>query len=346
MESVFNKFLNQISVALFGNRELTEKAAEQQRYIDGIIEKIVDDIDPRLRGISGYKKKLFPCVDHMLSYGEEVCAHLPGPIEFSEEACRSNSTVRALFANYKNMVDVFSRSRELQDFFRQHPSADHAFMVLGMEKTEARVFGMEQQGEIIRKDVPQVNVSFDDYRITHPSYDEQTLRFNLRERALHECVAQTIKRLMEQREYKDQMHEHEVKLKMQLGMLQNQHEGLMSLMNDDAPIVAKISDVKEQLQKVEHHIGQIKQDIGTLDSFLEKVADLLDRPAEMLHVSEVSLCLDRMNRLIDEEAGKEGDCITLAQVEFGDKVKRVGVLASFPRKELLPMSKLGSVKFA
>ena len=346
MESKFYKYLNEISKTLFGLMEQKERTAEQQRYIDSIIEKIVDDIDPRLRVINGYKKRLTPCVEHMLSYGQEACSMLPGPFEFSEQGCRTNVTVRALFANYKSMVDVFSRCREVQDFFHQYPSADHAYMVLGMKKTESRAFGMEQHGEIIRKDVPQVNVSFDDYRITHPSYDEQTLRFNLRERALHECVAQAIKRLMDERQYKDQLHEHELKLKMQLGMLQNQHEGLTSLMNDDTPIVAKIGEVKEHLRKVEHHIGQIKQDIGTLDTFLEKTVDLLDRPEEMLNVSGISLCVDRLNRLIADKPENRQDCIQLAQVEFGDNVKRVGVLASFPRKELLPIGKLGSAQFS
>jgi hypothetical protein len=271
---------------------------------------------------------------------------MPGPVDFSEEGSRNNATVRSLFANHRKMVDVFSHCRELQDFFRQYPSADRAYMVLGMKKTETRAFGMEQQGEIIRKDVPQVNVSFGDYRITHPSRDEKALRLSLRERALHECVAQTIKRLMKEREYSDEMQEHELKLKMQLAMLRNQHEGLTSLMNDDTPIVAKISEVKAHLNKVQHHLDQLKQDIGTLDVCLDKVAGLLDRPAEMLRVSTVTLCLDRMNRLIEEEASQEEDCVRLGQVTFGDQDKRVGVLASFPRNELVPISKLGSVRLA
>lgn len=343
MPVIIHGYLQKLGQLLLNRKVKRGVDAEQQRYIENLVEKIVDDIDPRLRALSGYRKKLAPCVEHMLTYGQEICSHLPGPIEFSEAGCRSNATVRSSFANYREMVEVFSRCREVQDFFRQHPAADHAYMVLGMKKTESRVFGMEQHGEIIRKDVPQVNVSFSDYRITHPSGDEQTLRFNLRERALHECVAQAIKRLMQERNFSDEMQEHEVKLKMQLGMLQNQHEGLMSLMNDDTSIITKISEVKEQLGKVEHHLGQIKQDIGTLDAFLDKVAALLDKPSELLQVSTITLCLDRLNRLIEEGSAKEADRISLAQVEFGDNEKRVGLLASFPRKELVSFPKPGSV---
>ncbi len=346
MPGVLSNYLKKLGQSLLSLKEKRSVDIEQQRYIEKLVEKIVDDIDPRLRAISGYKKKLIPCVEHMLTYGQEICSHLPGPIEFSEASCRSNATVRSSFANYREMAEVFSRCRDIQDFFRQHPAADRAYMVLGMKKTENRVFGMEQHGDIIRKDVPQVNVSFSDYRITHPSCDVQTLRFNLRERALHECVAQTIKRLMQERNFSDEMQEHELKLKMQLGMLQNQHEGLMSLMNDDASIVTKISEVKEQLGKVEHHLGRIKEDIGTLDAFLDKVVACLDKPSELLQVSTITFSLDRLNRLVQENAAKQADRISLAEVAFGDNEKRVGMLASFPRKELVSIVKPGSISLA
>ena len=321
-------------------RQRREEESRQRRYINEIIEHLIDDIDPRLRAIQGYQDTLTPSVQHVLEYGENVCANLPGPIEFSKDAGRSNATVRALFANNKQMVEVFSRCRELQEFFRQYPSADQAYMVLGMKKTESRVFGMEQQGEIVRKDVPQVNVSFDDYRISHPSYDEMALRKHLRERALHECVAQAINRLMDEKNLTDEMHEHELKLKMQLGMLQNQHHGLSSMMAGDAPISDKIRLVKRHLNKVEHKLDEMKQDVGTLNAFLDKVAKMLDQPEKLLDVSQISLCLDRMNRLIESEAADEADRIKLGQVVFSGKDKRVGILATFPRRELVPEGKL------
>lgn len=326
--------------SIMGYRQRREDELRRRRYINEIIDHMVDDIDPRLRAIQGYQKILTPCAQRLLAYGEQVCANLPGPIEFSKQNTRNNATVRALFANSKQMIEVFSRCKELQEFFRQHPSADQAYIVLGMKKTEARVFGMEQQGEIVRKGVPQVNVSFDDYRISHPSLDEMSLRQHLRERALHECVAQAINRLMEEKNLTDEMHQHELKLKMQLGMLQNQHQGLSSLMAGDAPINDKIRQVKRHLNKVEDKLGQMQQDVGTLNSFLEKVVKMLCEPDQLLDVSGISLCVDRMNRLIQGEAAKEADRINLGQVVFGGKDTRVGLLATFRREELVAESRL------
>ena len=155
MGGLLQSLANRFGQSVLDYRQHRLDELRQHRYINDIIEHMIDDIDPRLRAISGYQKVLKPCVERVLAYGENVCANLPGPVEFSSENSRNNATVRALFANKKKMVEVFSRCRELQEFFRQHPSADRAYMVLGMKKTEARVFGMEQQGEIVRKDVPQ-----------------------------------------------------------------------------------------------------------------------------------------------------------------------------------------------
>ena len=307
----------------------------QRKYINQIIENIVDDIDPRLRSISSYKKTLFPCVKHILAYAEIACSHLPGPIEFSKEARRNNATVRSLFANHKKMTEVFSRCKELQDFFKAHPSADCAYMILGMRKTENQVFGIKQQGEIIRKDVPQTTVTFNDYRISNPSTSEASLRVNLHERALHECVAQTMSRLLSEQSHCENLEEQKIKLKMQLRMLQHQEDGLEPLMHDDSSLLQRISEVKESLANIQISQDETTCNIGTLNSTLDKTASLLDNPEELVNVSTISLCIDRLNHLVDDDSGNDEDRVNLAQVTFSDNEKRVGLLVVFPKKEFI-----------
>jgi len=335
MITVLQNFIVRINESLTQHRQRRVDAINRRKHIKQLIEKMVDDIDPRLRSISRYKKVLFPCVERLLSYAEEVCSRLPGPIEFSKENRRTNATVRALFANHRKMAEVFSRCQVVQDFFRTYPSADYAYMVLGMKKNETKAFGMQQQGDIIKREVLQTNVSFDDYRITHASRDEASLRFNMRERALHECVAQTIRQLMATQTYNDELQEHELKLKMKLGMLQNQEEGLGPLMQDDGDLLRRIRNIKAQLEKVEHRHGEVSKDVGTLDAFLSKTASLLKQPAELIDVAAVSLCVDRLNHLIEDDASNDEHRINLAQVTFSGDEKRVGLLAVFPRKELI-----------
>jgi|GEM_PF-3400053 len=327
--------LQNLSTRISQYRQQRADETRQRNYINQIIENMVDDIDPRLRSIGGYKKTLFPCVKHILEYAEVACSHLPGPVEFSQEGRRNCATVRALFANHKKMAEVFSRCQEVQDFFKAYPSADCAYMVLGMKKTESQVFGIEQQGEIIRKDVPQKSVTFDDYRITHPSTSEASLRFNLRERALHECVAQALGRLISVQSLSEDLEEQEIKLKMRLSMLQRQEDGLEPLMHDDSSLLQGISETKKRLEEIKASHNETTRDIGTLNSMLDKTASLLEHPEELVNVSAISLCIDRLNHLVENGAGNDENRVDLAQVTFSDNEKRVGVLAVFPRKEFI-----------
>ena len=328
----------QVSESITQYRQQRSEEIRQRNYTNQIIESMIDDIDPRLRSIRGYKKVLSPCVKRILSYAEVACSRLPGPVEFSKETRRTNPTVRALFANHKKMTEVFSQCQEVQDFFKAYPDADHAYMVLGMRKTETRVFGMEQQGDVIRKDVPQKNVTFDDYRITHPSDNEASLRFNLRERALHECVAQTMGKLISAQTLNDNLEEQEIKLKMKLHMLQRQEDGLGPLMHDDSSLLQQINELKQRLNEVKTSHDHTTRDIGTLNSMLDKVASLLKNPEKLIDVTAVSLCIDRLNRLIESKTANEEDKVNLAQITFSNNEKRVGLLAVFPRKELIKQS--------
>jgi DNA-directed RNA polymerase subunit L len=339
MAMILQNLVRQVSESITQYQQQRADEIRQRNYINQIIENMIDDIDPRLRSIRGYKKVLSPCVERILSYAEVACSHLPGPVEFSKETRRTNPTVRALFANHKKMTEVFSRCQEVQDFFKSYPAADHAYMVLGMRKTETRVFGMQQQGDIIRKDVPQKNVTFDDYRITHPSDNEASLRFNLRERTLHECVAQTMNQLISTQTLSDDLEEQEIKLKMKLHMLQRQEDGLEPLMHDDSALLQRINELKQRLNEVKTSHGHTTRDIGTLNSMLDKAVSLLKKPEELIDVTTISLCIDRLNRLVDSENASEEDKVNLAQITFSNNEKRVGLLAVFPRKELIIQSK-------
>jgi DNA-directed RNA polymerase subunit L len=335
MLQTISKLASKFSKSIEQKHLHKSQAEERRKYIAQVVERMVDDIDPRLRSISGYQKVLSPCVERLISYAEVVCSRLPGPVEFSRQTFRNNPSVRALFANHKKMAEVFSRCKAVQEFFRANPSADLAYVVLGMRMNEARVFGMEQQGEIIKREVLQKNLSFDDYRITHPSRDEPALRFNLRERAIHECVAQTINQLIASQIYNDELEEHELKLKMQLSMLENQEEGLSTLMHDDQALLHRIHDIREKLEKIEHKQHELSKDTGTLDAFLKKAASLLEQPADLIDVAAISVCVDRLNRVIEDPDSTDEDRIELAQVTFSGEEKRVGLLAAFPRNELV-----------
>ncbi len=306
---------------------------ERDELVSIAIEQVAEAVDPRFRLVRGYARKLRPAVEHMLVYAENVCARLPGPMEFSRRSWSSDATVRALFPSPEQLRRVFSRNQAIVDFFDRHqdPEVQYAYAVLGMAKHEKTVFGMQQEGDIIRREVAQVNVSFSEHRITHPALDEQSLRLNLRERALNEFIAQALARVTAMKSRREGLRESRALLEVQMRVLQREAGGLTGILRREGDAEAEMAELRARLDTVSAECSQIKESLGTLDAALMQLASLLSRPEELIQVNPITLHLDRLNR-----RQPTGHPITLAEVVFRGAVKRVGVLAKFPRSELLP----------
>lgn len=319
-------------LAIFGSAR--NNKSTHDAYVNRIVEQVVDSIDPRLRGIARYAWKIRPAVERMLEYAGDNCSHLPGPIEFSRNAWNDDPCVRALFATATEMRNVFSQASGIDDYFKS-PLSTEAYVVLGMEKTEKTVFGVEMDGQIMRRDVSQTSISFGDYRISHPATDEQALRVQLRERALNEFVAQALLNVAELSARKEGMKKRKIMLQVQLKALERREAGLLYLLEEDWDLHNKIAATRQDLATVEQECSAVRDRFGSLSDVLRHVVSLLSEPEKLIEVTPFTLCLDRMNRLVDPREPGRNQTITLAQVNFGERFSRVGVLAKFPRSEFV-----------
>ena len=197
------------------------------------------------------------------------------------------------------------------------------------------VFGVEMNGHILRRDVPQITVSFGDYRISHPTADEQALRTKLRERALNEFIAQALFKVVELSDQKEGLRKRKASLQVQLKALERRQAGLSQLLEDDPELQNKIAATRQDLAKVELECSNVRDRFGTLSDVLRHVVSLLSEPENLIRVTPFSLCLDRMNRLIEPRDAERDQLITLARVDFADRFSRMGILARFPRSNFV-----------
>jgi hypothetical protein len=312
-------------------------AARKARVVDAI-EQVIEGIDPRLRMVGGYARSLRPAVERALAYADEVCTRIPGPVEFSRRSWSGDPTVHALFATAEDLRRVFSRNEAVKALFAQHHPAEvtHAYVVLGMALEERHVLGVAQEGDIIRRDVPQVNVSFRDHRITRAAPDEDGLRLDLRQRALNELIAQTLRRIASMKGRREGLREERAILRLKLRTLEKAAGGLTGLMQQGQDAPAKAERIRARMAALEAECTEVKESVGTLDALLGQAATLLGEPGELIQVDTLTLRLDRMNRRHENERPTTSNPVTLARVSFGNRVTRVGILARFPRDELLP----------
>lgn len=330
---------NTVKTGILGNLAMflydRKKKSAYDALVIHTVEQVVDSIDPRMRSIARYAWKIRPAVERMLNYAGEACSNLPGPIEFSRDAWGTDPCVRALFATATELRAVFSRSPEVADYFASTASAD-AYVVLGMQKTEKTVFGADMYGDILRRDMPKISVSFSDHRISHPAPDERELRVRLRARALNEFIAQALFKVAELTNQKEGIRKRKVALQVQLKALESRLAGLPELFEIDSELRKKIATTRQELERVEQECSTMRDKFGTLSDVLRNVVEMLSEPEALIRVTPVTLFLDRMNHLIEPRDSDRERAIALAQVNFGERFSRMGILAKFPRGDFVP----------
>ena len=73
------------------------------------IGRAIDGTDPRLRAVSGHKKRLRPAVIHAIDHVVELVDKLPPPLVMNRRNYGADAELRAYFASADHMNEVLSR---------------------------------------------------------------------------------------------------------------------------------------------------------------------------------------------------------------------------------------------
>lgn len=145
------------------------------------VEQTVEAVDPRLRTISDYQRKLAPVVSSALSYCQTLSENVPGPVEINQRAFSDDPMIHAMFAAPGDIGEMLGRSRELREFMADPGlgDANEFFALLGMRQREKAVMGMTLQGGIVQNDVPQRLLYFSDHTLGELGNELQITRQRL-----------------------------------------------------------------------------------------------------------------------------------------------------------------------
>lgn len=131
------------------------------------VERAVAAVDPRLKTVSGYARKLAPAVDYALDYCAALVAEIPGPIDINARAFGADPQVHAMFAAAGDIGAMLGKSRELRQFLADpaYGCEDEFFALLGMRQREKAVLGMALRGDVLQHQVPQRQLYFADHTL-------------------------------------------------------------------------------------------------------------------------------------------------------------------------------------
>ncbi|MDS4026668.1 MAG: hypothetical protein RKO25_06755 [Candidatus Contendobacter sp.] len=303
------------------------------------IERVVDGTDPRLRAVSHYRRKLWNPVERAIDFVVNFVNALPPAIMADRQGYMTDPRLRALFASPESLREILSFSDGTRDYLKQTPAPLPAALYagLGAVRVEKNVLGIEMEGEILRRDVPQTVVNFRDHRLVFLADNEQATRRELMRRAADYLIETALQRLTASRVQKTQLEQRQRKLLQQkVGLLKKAQVGFESLAGPAKTEPVNLAILERQLQDLETELGQLRADSATLDKHLAKVAATLSEPETYLRVEPVSLTLDHSNTKVPADSPRIANAMTFQEIVMGKDRRVAALFIRFPSSELLP----------
>ena len=302
-----------------------------------LVEEVVDGTDPRIRALSKYQRALAPAVETAFHYLTDLIGKIPPAVPIDAQSWSSDPLVHALFSGVKDLQRMFSKSRDLHQFFDLHPEGtlDHCFVQVGMAMNEKTVLGMQLQGEQVRKDVRQTHVNFYDHRILLPSPTEDALREALVMRGFRLLVSYALEQITERQNQILLLEQQRHILNARLRAAKARAEGLQGLLAGEEEQRPQVEALEEKLVETERALQDAKTGFDTLEDQVRCISEVLGQPEAHVWITPRTLFLNRMNVKLEDATADGAREIRITEVSFGEDLQRMLVLARFPRELML-----------
>jgi hypothetical protein len=269
-----------------------QQGSHPESLIAAAIERAVDGTDPRLRVLFGYKKNLRPSVIHAIDHVVALVDGIPAPLPAGRSDYNSDLRLKALFASADRMQEVFGNDAALNEF-RGSPGKgiDRVVALLLAERVEKNVLGMEMAGDLLRRDVAQVSVSYRNHRLIEVTGDEEDTRRQLKRRAFDHLLTLALARIADVHGERAELGRQRELLQHKLSVLQRggwSFEKAEGAQPEHEALIA-------ELQEIETALSKLGSDSSALQERLDIVADLLGHAEQQLWAEDVVIHLDNMN---------------------------------------------------
>ena len=315
-------------------------AAQDRERVGESIERVMA-LHPQLGLARHCRKRLTPALRTSLAYLRELVDAVPAPREASAAAWAVDPYVHAWFAAPDDVAATLSRAAELRAFFDNENNSPltEACAVLGMEMTDRHVLGVRQEGDTMRRDVPQTTVSFSDHQVRMCGRDEAELRKGIVARLLDQLALEGLARTAADKTRRTALERERALLKTRLQLLERQGRGIRGLIGGDvAQDLAELERLAAQVEENAQNLAALGLREEALDRELEHVCTVFAHPERHLTVSTRRLRLNRMNVVVEGAHAQDGEELEfrIASVPTVPPRIRAFSLIRFARASMLP----------
>lgn len=305
--------------------DLLKPSAPPDPEVSAALDRVISMVDPLVRAAPRLEKHLHDAVEHALHYCTGLVAALPGPIEINRRSFGSDMLVHALFATPSDIDDMLGRSQAVRDFLERPEcwANDYFCAMLAARRQQRRQFGMAQQGDIIRSDVPQEVLYFSDQTLIEPSCELETTRHRLQAKAL-ESLLRTFN--------------------SHVDTLRREREHLRADLSIEHAQILAIQQRHDEHEEEKHTRHLVELDVHLRqngealmpENLADMLADFLRRPESALSLTPVSICIDRMGIVQDASKGdSDAQTIVFPELATRDRRQHLATLVRISRDEAL-----------
>ena len=264
-----------------------------EALIEMAIERAVDGTDPRLRLVPGYRKRLRKPVIHAIDQVIALVDGIPAPLTAGTDGYRNDFRLAALFASSDEMLQTFRRDKVLSEYLASKDGlgAEHVTTLLLARREEKNILGMDLVGDLVRRDVAQVSVSFSGHHLLEPRTSEEESRRFLKRRAFDHLLALALAQIAEARVERADLTRQRDLLQRQLRAMKR---GALTFAGPEAGQPDEAS-LQAELDAVAGQLKELGVDEGVLKAHLEIIAERLGEAERQIWSEEIRLCLGPMN---------------------------------------------------
>lgn len=284
------------------------------------IERIIRESDSTILSVRRFRKKILPSVRHAMQYISGLIPQVPGPVDFDPGRWDDDPILRAMFISHEEMTGVLQSSKPLKKFFRRK-NVSRAFAMLVAEQKGKEFFGTEKNGEIVRRDVPQKAVFFENFKVIDPAADLTETRLKVQHRALVSLFTQAFEKITDLQLWKEDLEKQQELLEFKVQQPEGSDLGTdLNLTEADDNQIQKSLEV---LSDINRKLEEIKAELDTPEDHIKHLNAVLLNPEQHLRLKTVSLKLSRLGIRLEPSSTEPANEFTVAEFELGQDPKRV-----------------------
>jgi len=183
------------------------------------------------------------------------------------------------------------------------------------------ILGIKKNGEIVRRDVPQKAVFFEDFKVFAPAVDLAETRLKVQHRALVSLFSHAVEKITGLQLWKEELEKQQELLEFKV-----RHPEDTDVKTD--PDHAEADDIQTQkslkvLRDINRKLKEIKAELDTPEDRLKHLDEVLLNPEQYLRIERVDLKLSRLGIRLKPSSTEPANEFTVAEFELGKEPKQV-----------------------